>query len=54
MFVNIKKQGKEFFKIKKYKNAIESYTNGLKDESLLNSDKAILLLNRSICNMHLY
>lgn len=50
----MKEKGNSFFKEKKYKNAIECYSNGLQDDSLENNNKAILFLNRAVSYMNLY
>ena len=50
----MKEKGNAFFKEKKYKNAIECYSNGLQDDSLENNNKAILFLNRAVSYMNLY
>jgi len=52
--LELKEKGNNFYKEKKYKNAIECYTNGLKDDTLKNTDKAILYLNRAVSYMNLY
>ena len=50
----MKEKGNAFFQEKKYKNAIECYSNGLQDVSLENNNKAILFLNRALSYMNLY
>ena len=50
----MKEKGNAFFQEKKYKNAIECYSNGLQDVSLENNNKAILFLNRAVSYMNLY
>ena len=52
--MELKEKGNNFYKEKKYKNAIECYTIGLKDDTLKNTDKAILYLNRAVSYMNLY